>query len=289
MPKWSLTKWIIAINCLIAFWSLILGPQDAGNWIKSELPLTLTGLQAGQWWRLFTTSWVHDDLLGYHTLHLFLNMLSLAALGQVVESSLGRKHFLLVYLPAGLMAVLFYLAEMGFRISFLEQTDYLQSTLIGASGCVTGLVAAFAVMHPERWILILPWPFRVRALRAVLFLLFLSLVLIFNPSTSFIAHSAHIGGAVWGFLYMGLIGWYRKPGTIVPHPIFMNPEDLSPESTMLQSLKEEDLRNELPYVLKKLTLRGPDSLNRIERAFLLKAREKELVHEKQAVQGYSQI
>ncbi len=280
MPNWNLTKWIIAANCLIAFWSLMLGPFDAGNWIKGELPLTVTGLLSGEWWRLFTTSWVHDDLLGYRTLHLLLNMLSLAALGQVVEGSLGRKHFILIYIPAGLLAVIFYLSELWIRINLLEQTQYLQSTLIGASGCVTGLAAAFAVMHPERWILILPWPFRVRALRAVLFLLFLSLVLIFSPYTDFIAHSAHIGGAVWGFLYMGLIGWYRQPKSVMPSQFSANPEEVAMERSLLQSLNEEDIQRELPYVLKKSDLLGQASLTKMEKAFLQKALEKGLVQEK---------
>jgi membrane associated rhomboid family serine protease len=258
----------------------MLGPHSPGNWIKAELPLTLTGLLSGQWWRLFTCSWVHDDLIGYHTLHLFLNMLSLAALGQVVEGALGRKHFCLLYFPAGLLAVLFYLIEMTIRIGLLGHPEYMETSLVGASGCVMGLASAFAIMHPARRIMILPWPVPVRALTAILFFCGVSFMMIFTPILDFMAHSAHLGGALWGFFYMGLTGWYQQALPKVPSSLLENSDDFYPEKTLLESLDEKDIQRELPYLLKKLNLRGPENLSRMERAFLQKAHEKSLIQAK---------
>jgi membrane associated rhomboid family serine protease len=210
MRKWTLTKWIIIINCLIALGSLLLGPANPDNWIKNTFPLSLPSFLHGEIWRVVSSSWVHADLLGLESLHLVFNMMSLAMLGQIVEESLGRKHFCLIYFPAGLLSVVFYLVEMLIRVEVLGQTEYLFKSLVGASGCVMGLAAAFAVMHPDRRIMILPWPFPIRAITAILVFCGLSLVLIFTPYLNFVAHSAHLGGAIWGFIYMGLIGWYRK-------------------------------------------------------------------------------
>jgi membrane associated rhomboid family serine protease len=248
----------------------------------------------GQWWRIFTSSWVHADLIGGMSLHLFFNMLSLAMLGKIVEESLGRKHFCLLYFPAGLAATAFYLVEISIRAKVFGQTDYLESTLIGASGCVLGLASAFAVMHPNRLIMILPWPFPMRALTAILVFCGLSLLLIFAPGIllahtsptggavwlnfrdtleflSKIAHSAHLGGAVWGFVYMGLIGWYRKPAPAMSSNLPINQEELALEAAMLDSLSPEQIKRELPYLMRKLRLSGPENMSRRELAFLQKA------------------
>jgi membrane associated rhomboid family serine protease len=277
MPKWSLTKWFILINCTLAVWSMFLGLNSEGNWVKLSLPLNLPDLLAGQWWRIFTTSWVHADLVGVGTLHLFFNMMSLAMLGQMVEGTLGRKHFCLIYFPAGLMAIFFYLAEMYVRIKILGQNDYLQNSLVGASGCITGLAAAFAVMHPNRRIVLLPWPFPIRASTAIIAFGLISLALIFIPYLNFMAHSAHLGGLVWGFIYMGLIGWYKKPKATTSIGPFQNPQELAVEAAMLAAMTEEQMLIELPAVIRKLHYMGPGSLSRREQAFLLKARSMSLI------------
>lgn len=203
--KWSLTKIIILINCLIALWSLYLGPDDPFNWVKQWLPLSLAGLMQGHWWEVFTCSWVHADLIGFNTLHLVFNMMSLAMLGQIIEGTLGRKHFCLIYFPAGIMAVAFFIIEIFLRSHFVWQQEFSNNVLVGASGCVMGLAAAFGVMFPNRLIMILPWPFPVRAITAIYVFCGISFVLMFTPYLDFIAHSAHIGGAVWGFIYMRMI------------------------------------------------------------------------------------
>lgn len=211
LTKWSLTKWIILINCLIALWSLYLGPNDPFNWVKQWLPLSLAGLAQGRWWEIFTYSWVHADLIGFETLHLVFNMMSLAMLGKIIEGTLGRKHFCLIYFPAGIMAVVFFVAEIYLRSHFVLQQESSNNVLVGASGCVMGLAAAFGVMHPDRLIMILPWPFPVRAITAIYVFCGISFILMFTPYLDFIAHSAHLGGALWGFIYMRLIKWVKTP------------------------------------------------------------------------------
>jgi membrane associated rhomboid family serine protease len=205
MRPWSLTKTIIAINCIIAIVSLLLGPEDPANWIKNQLPFYIPDFYQGQVWRLFTYSWVHADLIGLGTLHLAFNMMSLVMLGHVIEYHLGIRHFCCIYIPAGLLAAFFHLIESFIRNNFLQQTDFLQISLVGASGSVLGLAAAFGLLYPEHRIILFPWPFPVRASRALFFFALISVLFLFLPYLNFIAHSAHLGGMFWGYLYLRLL------------------------------------------------------------------------------------
>jgi len=270
--RWTLTKTIILINCLIALWSLHLGPTDPTNWIKLWLPLNLPELLAGKWWQVFTCSWVHADLIGFSTLHLIFNMLSLAMLGKIVEDTLGRKHFCLIYFPAGLVAVLFYLVEIYIRAHFFNQAQSLQSSLVGASGCVMGLAVAFATMHPNRLIMIMPWPFPIRAITAIYLFCAVSLLFIFIPYFNFIAHSAHLGGAVWGFIYMRLIGWQSQPKVDPSSIPLVTDEDLISEIAQVDTLSEKDVALEIPSIMRKLQQHGKESLTLRDQAILHKAR-----------------
>lgn len=125
-------------------------------------------------------------------LHLFFNMLYLFITGVLIEHIWGRGAFLAFYLVAGLFgAAGFYLENMG---NFI--------IMIGASGAVAGLMGAFLITHPTLPIKFFVWllfPFRV-GIRAyiVLPIWFILEVLFMRYTESNTAHSAHIGGFVFG-------------------------------------------------------------------------------------------
>jgi membrane associated rhomboid family serine protease len=128
------------------------------------------GLAAGQWYRLVTSMFTHQEVW-----HIAFNMLSLWWLGGPLEAALGRARFLTLYLLAGLAG-----GALTYLIAAPEQAS------LGASGAIYGLFGATAVLVR-----------RLRYdMRPVIALLAINLV--FTFSMSGIAWQAHIGGLVAG-------------------------------------------------------------------------------------------
>ena len=141
-------------------------------------------------WSLVTYLFVHGGLL-----HLGVNMLVLFFFGPPLERAWGGREFLKYYLVAGLGAALF-------SYLFLPLPDVsLQTTVVGASGAIFGLMLAFALMWPDAQIYI--WgilPMRAKWFVGLLavFTLFSS----FRSGGSQVADWAHLGGLVVGFAYL---------------------------------------------------------------------------------------
>ncbi len=119
--------------------------------------------------------------------HLFFNMFGLYMFGPLVESSLGPKRFLILYLVCGI-------AASGLQM-FMSPVP-----ILGASGAIFGVTTAFATMFPniELMLLFPPIPMKAKYM-AILFIL-IGLFSGFAGYQSGIAHFAHVGGAICGFL-----------------------------------------------------------------------------------------
>lgn len=136
-------------------------------------PFTPTeGVAAGEWYRLFTSMFTHEEIW-----HIAFNMLSLWWLGGPLEAALGRARYISLYLVSGLA---------GSALSYLLESPTTAS--LGASGAIFGLFGATAVL--------------VRRLnydmRPIIALLVINLIFTFGWSS--IAWQAHIGGLVGGLL-----------------------------------------------------------------------------------------
>ncbi|MBD3615948.1 MAG: rhomboid family intramembrane serine protease [Gracilimonas sp.] len=145
-------------------------------------------------WQLVTYMFLHADLG-----HIFFNLFALWIFGQAIENLWGSKRFLIYYLLTGIGAAVIHMFIGG----------YFTYTL-GASGAVFGILLAFGMMFPDRYIMLLipPIPIKAKYFVAVygLFELFNGLAM---PNSG-IAHFAHLGGLVVGFIlikYWGL----KKP------------------------------------------------------------------------------
>jgi membrane associated rhomboid family serine protease len=137
-------------------------------------------------WTLLTYMFLHGDLL-----HLASNMVFLWVFGDNIEDALGHGRFLVFYLLCGIFAALVHSAMMP--------TSPLP--LIGASGAVAGVVAAYLILHPrvQVWVL----AFRVIPLRlsaAIVLGLWVAtqLVMLLLPQTDLVAWWAHVGGLIAG-------------------------------------------------------------------------------------------
>lgn len=135
-------------------------------------------------WGAFTYMFIHGGLM-----HLALNMLVLFFFGPPLESRWGGPEFFKFYVICGLG---------GVALSFF----FLPAAVVGASAAVYGLMLAFAVSWPDAPIYI--WGiFPVKAKWLVAFLFVLSVMSAFDGSAGGgVAHFAHLGGLVTGFVYL---------------------------------------------------------------------------------------
>lgn len=171
--------------------------------------------------------------------HLFFNMYALYIFGQVLENVWGPKRFFIYYMICGLGAAFVHESVILFQYNKLidvispeqlqlvldEGTAYfsqgkvftdetmksLQMLLnvptVGASGAVFGILLAFGVLFPNTQLMLLIPPMPIRAKYLVLIYGALELYLAVTQPGSNIAHAAHLGGMLFGYL---LIRYWRK-------------------------------------------------------------------------------
>jgi len=141
-----------------------------------------------QIWQLVTYQFMHG---GFG--HIFFNMFALWMFGMEIENYWGSKKFLTYYLLCGVVAGLFQL----FLTPLLGSAA---AVTIGASGAVYGVLIGFALMFPDRYIylyFLLP----IKAKYLIGFLIVLEFLLV-DSAQSNVAHLAHLGGALAGFLFI---------------------------------------------------------------------------------------
>lgn len=139
-------------------------------------------------WQLFTYQFLHGGFS-----HILFNMFALWMFGMEIENEWGSKKFLIYYLMCGVGAGVFHL--------FLSPILGLSpAPTIGASGAIFGVMIAFALMYPDRYIflyLFIP----VKAKYLIVFLIVLEFMMV-DSASSGVAHLAHLGGAIVGFIYI---------------------------------------------------------------------------------------
>ncbi len=147
---------------------------------------------AHEYWRMFSALFLH-----YGLLHLVFNLMALFVLGPPLEEEIGVISFFVVYLVSGLGSSATVVALTLFRITGPMQ-------VVGASGCVMGVVGAWAgllLRHRHA-------PLAQQRLRNILTIVGLQFV--FDLTTPQISLAAHLGGLITGFL-LGLALPARRP------------------------------------------------------------------------------
>ena len=160
-------------------------------------PTPLDGVSVPERFTLLSYMFFHGDLM-----HLGGNMLFLWVFGDNVEDAVGHVKFLFFYLICGVFAALLH--------TFV--TDNSNIPLIGASGAVAGVIAAYLMLHPKVhvWVLALKAiPLRITALFALGAWVLMQVVMVILPQVGPVAWWAHIGGLIAGAL---LILFLRRPG-----------------------------------------------------------------------------
>ena len=152
--------------------------------------------------------------------HILFNMFALWMFGRILENVWGGKRFLFFYLACGVGAAICHLAIQYFRCealleAILQDSPNVEryagaiSPALGASGAIMGIFAAFAYLFPNTEMFIMFIPFPIKAKWAVLGLAAIDLFGgIFNFSGDNVAHFAHLGGAITGFIIVLI--WNRR-------------------------------------------------------------------------------
>ena len=185
------TKALLIANAVVFLLQMVLG--DA-----AMAPLMLWPLGAGFMpWQLVTYAFLH----GYIA-HLLFNMLALLMFGAPVEHTWGEKRFLTFYAVCVVGAALCQLAVGAWTMS---QGGQAYPTL-GASGGVFGLLLAYGMLFPHQRVMLLIPPIPMKARTLVIVYGAIALLLGFTGLQPGVAHFAHLGGMLFGWL---LIRYWR--------------------------------------------------------------------------------
>ena len=181
-------KNLLIINALIYFATIQLGgdlsiTRNAKNHILYEY-LSLWNIHQGfSPYQIITYMFMHADFS-----HLLFNMLPLFIFGKTLENVWGSKRFLTFYILTG----------VGAGITQLIVGDF--TLTVGASGAIFGILIGFATLFPNAQLLLLIPPMPIKAKYFVGIYILIELFAGIYTVGSGIAHFAHLGGALSGWL-----------------------------------------------------------------------------------------
>jgi len=184
-----IVKYLVISNAVIFIWMALAG-LAGGNEIVRIFGLTPALVTTKLYlWQLITYLFLHGGFF-----HILFNMFALWMFGAELENRWGSKQFLKYYFITGIGAGV---------ISILAEPFAVIPT-IGASGAVYGILMAYGMMFPNRYIYVY-FLFPVKVKYLVAFLAILAFMATLGSPGSTVAHIAHLGGMLVGFLY--LKGW----------------------------------------------------------------------------------
>ncbi len=274
---------LINVAVFLAEWTVATFSNFSGNYYR-YFALSLEGLRHGYVWQLLTYQFMHAG-----PLHLLFNCWAIYVFGRDVEEALRRKNYLALYFSSGVIGGLVQV------LAGLVWTNVFGGPVVGASAAAFGLASAFALLFPDRILLL----FFIIPMRAKFLLLLAAGLALYGflsgvaaaynlrPPPDNIAHAAHLGGMLTGLLFVRYAihwNWHwprfglgRRPSPrklarvtslksgLWGHGKIPAQEDLPPE---------EFVSKEVDPILDKISARGMQSLTERERRILETARRK---------------
>ncbi len=191
----------------------------------AQLALPKIGIDPASWylyypdssnfriWQLVTHIFCHGGIG-----HILFNAFALFSFGMVVENRLGTKKFLQLFFLSGLGAVLLHFVWMGIQIHSSKgfffpahalNIELFYPPMLGASGALYGVMTAFGVLYPNETMIFLFIPYPIKAKYLIPIIVGLDVLLgVVDLSSDNIAHFAHIGGAIFGFIIIKI--WQKN-------------------------------------------------------------------------------
>ncbi len=190
-----------------------------------------------QIWQVITYMFMHGGIA-----HIFFNMFALFMFGPILEQVFGSKRFLNFYLITGLGALVLQFAVQALEVymivdsfsakAFLSEIDVANRSarvlsslpaesrqtllsiyttpMVGASGAIYGLLIAFGYLFPNTPLMLIFLPVPIKAKYFIPVMILIELFLGVSRTGTSVAHFAHIGGALFGFLLIKFWG-IRRP------------------------------------------------------------------------------
>lgn len=192
----NLSVFVLVYLIGLIFWLYKMRPDNNLPFLTYWLavPSSVTSLLTKPW-TIFTYMFLHEGLL-----HLVFNMIMLYFGGTIFLQYLSEKQLLGTYILGGISGAVFYILSYNTFPVFLEATPH--AIALGASASVLAIVIAIAAFVPQYTVnLLLLGPVRLKYLAIAFVVIDIFSIQGNNPG----GHIAHLGGAVWGFLYILLL------------------------------------------------------------------------------------
>ncbi len=246
---------LIGLNVGVFVTQLFLDVYEPG-FVREYLALSDQGLRSAYGWQFLTAAFLHDG-----PWHLLGNMFLLYLLGRDVESIIGQRQFLSLYLTGTLAG------ELGHL--FLMPPD---SALLAASGGPAAVVMAYAAILPELELTSMIFflvPIRLKAKHIGYGAFVLSVLGVIFDRSATVAHSSFLGGCLAGWFYAHLLGFGR------PSILQRMLRQKRAETERYRAMSPEQfIAEQIDPLLEKISREGMASLTRAERRLLAKAPEK---------------
>jgi membrane associated rhomboid family serine protease len=245
----TIAVYLVQLVCAMLGW----------NGLEQVLALSAAGIRRGFVWQPVTYMFLHADIW-----HILINLLVLWFFGREVEYFIGPKSFVRLYFLGGLAGAALWL---GFNFNTNEQ-------VLGASAAVLACIVAFATLFPEREITLLLFfviPVTLKAKYLALVAVAFDLVPLLTHRVSNVAHLAHLGGALLGYVYIKSLGYGAPPWWLrisqrlrASRPVRQPPRAVS---------REDFIREQVDPILDKISREGMQSLTKRERKILESAKD----------------
>ena len=208
----QITKNLIIINALV----MIMTALDNSSFMYETFALFYPTSPFFKPWQVVTHMFMHGGFW-----HIFFNMYTLYMFGIVLERMWGPKKFLIFYLITGLGAAGLHMFTQFLQIQyFMSQAadgsmaaaqaihTIKMTPTVGASGAIYGVLLGFAMLFPDTILSFIFPPVQIKAKWAIIIFAAIALVSGVTGMGGSIAHFAHLGGMLFGWLV--ILYWKKK-------------------------------------------------------------------------------
>lgn len=234
------------------------GPEVGMNILAQKLGLVPFRVWKNfELWRLVTYVFLHGSFF-----HLFLNLFVFWMFGSELETHWGSGEFL-KYITIG---------GIGAGLLHVVVSHNSLIPVVGASGVVFALLLAYGLEFPDRKIYIY-FLFPVKARYLVMILGAVEILMIVSDRSSNIAHLAHLGGMVFGFIYLRFLKKTkissRDSQFSIPYRAFKEDDKTLKTGNLIRFYDDETIKRELDRILTKIKYQGKESIT-VEEMMILK-------------------
>jgi len=270
---WSMTT-ILLISLVVCYVIQSIMNLELGRYkVDFLFGLSVEGLKAGRYYQLITFQFMHANLM-----HIAFNMIGLYSFGRMIEETLGPRQMLWLYLLSGTIGGLMQVI-LGLIFPIIGN-----STVVGASAGIFGLLAAFCVQQPNTPITMLIYfvlPVTILPKWILVFEAAITVIGLFMQGET--AHGAHLGGMLTGVVFIKWNSWFggarwlpqsRQRPVRPPVRALIVKTSRRPRKVVEELPPAEFISREVDPILEKISAQGIHSLTDRERQILESARSK---------------